>query len=442
MNVRILGLITACLGTLAGAALGQHGVSDAQNKLLARRAAEADCYRKLAEAVYGVQLGSDTFVRDFVAESDQIRTAVDAIVKGVRLGEPRYYEDGVCEIDAEVTVAKLVTDIKRIHTEHYKGRTVTTTDIENIKTRVKSNVIGVTGSGAPRPELPPDLPAGIESLLTPLPANYAPPRMMRVPGIWKNLPPQGRLMAERAARVDAMRRLLEQIKGLRLTSDTLVRDFVAESDEIRTKASGIVVGAHQVSKYLHENELIAEVTMAVPVEKVIERIKEFHSAYYKGRTVTTTDIENINRSLRRGVIEATGSGVPPERFMSRVQASGGYDAPDWFGGTIEATGQAARDQDRPAAQSRLMAERAARVDGFRNLLEQVQGLEVTSGTTVRDFIAERDEVLTQVRGAISGALSDDPQWDGDIVRVRVSIHSADVWAVIHAELRITRRHGS
>ena len=345
-------------------------------------------------------------------------------------------------MDGEVTVAKLVTDIKRIHKEHYKGHTITTTDIENIKKRVKTDVIRATGSGAPRPELPPDLPDGVANDITPLPDNYTPPRMIRVPGIWKNLPPQGRLMAERAARVDAMRRLLEQIKGLRLTSDTLVRDFVTESDEIRTRAVGIVIGAREVSKYLHADELIAEVTMAVPVEKVIERIKELHETHYHGRTVTTKDIVNIKRSVKRKLIEATGSSVPPERFLERAKSSANYDAPDWFGRTLEGIGQAARDQQRPAAQSRLMAERAARVEGFRNLLEEVQGLKIDSNTTVRDFVAEHDDVLAQLRGTISGAIADDPKWDGDIVRVRVSIHAADVWSVVHAEWQIARRHGS
>ena len=69
--------------------------TDAQNKLLAKRAAEADCYRKLAEAVYGIRINSETYVRDFVTENDEIRGAVNAIVKGVRLGKPRYYEDGI-----------------------------------------------------------------------------------------------------------------------------------------------------------------------------------------------------------------------------------------------------------------------------------------------------------------------------------------------------------
>ena len=45
-----------------------------QNKLLAKRAAEADAYRKIAECVNGLMINSSTYVRDFVAESDVIQS--------------------------------------------------------------------------------------------------------------------------------------------------------------------------------------------------------------------------------------------------------------------------------------------------------------------------------------------------------------------------------
>ena len=48
-------------------------VAEAQKKLLSKRAAEADAYRKLAEAVYGLQINSRTYVKDYVTESDEIR---------------------------------------------------------------------------------------------------------------------------------------------------------------------------------------------------------------------------------------------------------------------------------------------------------------------------------------------------------------------------------
>src|SRR3989304_2776064 len=323
-GVAVLGIIPS--------AWSQNLAPDAQNKLLAKRAAEADCYRKLAECVYGVKLTSDTYVRDFIPESDQIRSGIDTFVKGIRLGQPRYFDDGVCEVDGEVTVAKLVTTIKECHATHYKGNVVKTTDIEQIKETIKTDVIKATGSGAPRPELPPGLPPGIEEAITPLPTGYVP--TMTVPLIWKSVGPQGRLLAERAAQMDAMRRLLEQIKGLRLTSDTLVRDFITESDEIRTKADGIVVGAAQVGRpYLHQDELIVEVTMEVPVEKVITKIKELHSEYYHGNKVTTTDITNVKQSVQRDMIRATGSGVPRPEMVSRA-ASAGCAAPAGMTGMI------------------------------------------------------------------------------------------------------------
>lgn len=421
----------------AGWAWAQDPAREAQNKLLARRAAEADCYRKLAESVYGVRITSDTFVRDFVTESDEIHTAVDTFVRGIRLGPPRYYDDGTCEVDAEVTVAKLVTKVKEIHSTHYHGNKVTTTDIENIKKYLKKDVIRVTGSGAPRPDLPPDLPAGIEDVITPLPSDYVVARV--IPPIWKTVGGQGRLMAERAAEVDAMRKLLEQIKGLRLTSDTLVRDFITESDEISTRARGVVIGASVVSKYLHGDELIAEVTMEVPVEKVVTRIRELHSEYYHGNKVTTTDITNIKKTIKRNVVRATGSGVPPSRFMSRV-ASAGVEMPGWFGERIKATGQGT-DPEIGSAQGKLRAARAARLDAMRKLAEQVYGLTITSETSVRDFVTEYDDIATQVDAVLTGAVADQPVFSSDVAEVTVSLPAAEVWSVVNQHMLIIKRRG-
>jgi hypothetical protein len=418
-------------------ALAQNAQSDAQNKLLAKRAAEADCYRKLAETVYGLQLTSDTYVRDFVTESDEIRSSVDAFIKGIQLSPPRYYDDGVCEVDGEVTVAKIVTKIKELHATHYRGNRVTTTDIENIQKRVKTDVIRATGSGVPRPDLPPDLPEGIEDVLTPLPS--APPMTRYIPAIWKTVGPQGRLMAERAAEMDAMRKLLERIKGLRLTSDTLVRDFVTESDEIRTRAEGIVIGASVVGKYLHQDELIAEVTMEVPVEKIITRINELHSEHYHGNRVTKTDITNIKKRIHRETIRATGSGVPPARFLDQAR-SAGIDMPDWLGRRIKATGQGT-DPDINTAQGKLRAARAAQLDAMRNLAEQIYGLTISAETTVRDFVTENDEIDAHVDAVLAGAVSEEPVFSGDVATITVSLPAGDVWSVLHQHILVIGRRG-
>lgn len=52
-----------------------------------------------------------------------------------------------------------------------------------------------------------------------------------------------RLMAMRAARLEAMRDLTEQIHGLQLTSDTTIRDSVIRSDSLRGVVDGEIRGA-------------------------------------------------------------------------------------------------------------------------------------------------------------------------------------------------------
>lgn len=73
--------------------------SAGQQKLLAQRAATADAYRKILELIQGVQVDSETTVRNYIVESDLIRTRVQGVVQGAqRVGEPRYTPDGTVEI--------------------------------------------------------------------------------------------------------------------------------------------------------------------------------------------------------------------------------------------------------------------------------------------------------------------------------------------------------
>jgi len=76
---------------------------------------------------------------------------------------------------------------------------------------------------------------------------------------------------------------------------------------------------------------------------------------------------------------------------------------DWDKRVITARGQGAPDLTAPnPAAARIGAERAAEVDAFRNLLEMLKGVEVKSGKTVGQAMAQDAALRASVEGVVKG----------------------------------------
>ncbi len=74
---------------------------------------------------------------------------------------------------------------------------------------------------------------------------------------------------------------------------------------------------------------------------------------------------------------------------------------DWEKRTITATGQGAPDLNAPnPAAARIGAERAAQLDAFRNLLETLKGVKVSSGQSAGDRMAADAALRAQVEGVL------------------------------------------
>jgi len=76
--------------------------TQAQARILARRAAIVDAYRNLAEAVEGLQVDSETTVENLEITSDIIKTKVSAFIKGAQLVSEQQLPDGSYEVIMQI----------------------------------------------------------------------------------------------------------------------------------------------------------------------------------------------------------------------------------------------------------------------------------------------------------------------------------------------------
>ena len=389
--------------------------TEGQDKLLAKRAALVEAYRNLAEKVYGLRIDSQTYVRDYVAESDQIRTDLENFLKGAKMLSATYLADGTCEVEVEMETVVVVEELKRIkkqyaHLGHWK-----TIYFDEVVEYYKDSNIRAKGQGVARGEV-----------------NTQSNPTASIPG-WEKVTTRGRLMAERAALVDGYRNMAERIKGLRIDSETYVRDFVAESDVIRTDLDAWVNEIEPAGPYRYLPGGICEVDVETTVDEVVERLVKVREKiqYWQKVRYKTIEFKTIRDYVQEKVIRATGSGVPPAEYMSDNPVGQAKPAPSWAEGDATATGVGVPPSGVKGQEARIMAERAAKVDAIRNLTERIYGVQIDSATTIKDFVTERDEVKAEVEAFVNGAQVIDTRYlpDGS-VQVDVSANLGGAWEVI------------
>jgi hypothetical protein len=84
---------------------------------------------------------------------------------------------------------------------------------------------------------------------------------------------QAQLMATRGAIVVAQRNLLETIQGVRIVSETTVKDFITEGDYVYSRLDGICKGAEMLGEPVIKNGIV-EVTMQIPIYKPANNSKD------------------------------------------------------------------------------------------------------------------------------------------------------------------------
>lgn len=103
---------------------------------------------------------------------------------------------------------------------------------------------------------------------------------------------------------------------------------------------------------------------------------------------------------------ASGSAEPIVDKLEHAQI-------DWTAGVVLATGSGAPNLELPnVAAVRLAAERAAKLDAYRHVLEALEGVRVTVDETGRERM-RRPEIRAQVEGIVRGCKAQDTRYYSD-----------------------------
>lgn len=222
------------------------------------RAAELDATRILAERIMGIALEGNTTVKDLATADDTVKGSLAATLKGVKtVGKPTYHDDGRVEVIRAV-----------------KTRTL----VESLVTKLGSKSSKVVQE---------TITAEIDAL-----GNAA------MPGSDGH----ARVMSKRAGELDVYRRLSERVAGVQITSDSTMKDFAVQNDEIKAAFSNCIKSAEITGiSYLDDNS--AEVTATLKIGPLVRLITKTVAA--DGKVLKTEE------KTEQLTLEETGVGAPP-----------------------------------------------------------------------------------------------------------------------------------
>ena len=265
-----------------------------RERLKATRAAELDADRLLAERIYGLQVDSETTVQDLAAGDDKIAGAVSATLVGsITTEAPEYLPDGRVQVVRAVKIREVIDTLNRVikGKRLEDGSLVTTSDNTKTNRTTNDKIIDVMGNAA-------------------LPGSEG----------------HQKIMAKRAAEMDAYRRLAGRMMGVKIDGNTTVRDFALEHDEILASLSQVLKAATPTAVKFNKSDGSCAVTMEIKTQDIIRTTRRF----LKG-TITKTEIKD---EVEEKTFSETGMGamrdVAQGDAPSGGSASGGSKSEPFF----------------------------------------------------------------------------------------------------------------
>ncbi len=163
----------------------------------------------------------------------------------------------------------------------------------------------------------------------------------------------------RVARADALRKILETVEGMSLTSETTVQDFLLENDTIQTEVRGICRNFREVGEPVYLSDGSLELTVEMLVGSDLQGALLGALPFQDGTPVPIqySDLDPANSIYTGLVVDCTGLDLRPA-LAPRILSESGEELygnawvnRDWalkngLVGYVKSVDQAKQNQDR------------------------------------------------------------------------------------------------
>ncbi len=404
-------VFVAVLLVFQAVAAAAAGYTPAQTEALAVRMAQVDAVNRLTEMVLGVRLASGETVREALGAGSRKEIALRVFLRSARMvGPARVYSDGVAEVDVQAPADAVAEEVGSL-----TGRP------DAARAAMASLVVGpVTAnlSASGRGTAPPDLLSEAVQRIVAAPRDELP---AMYPAGWRRVTAAGRVLAARAARIDAYDRMAERLRGILLGRTETVADLADASAGARAAFDAYVRSLPVADAPRFMPDRIAEVQVQAPVAGLIEFLKHLRGLH-GAAAVTEERLDRLSVQIKSERIAVTGRGMPPPdaiRARSTAEAAGGAALPDWATEALEAVGTAdLRPRVDDAGRGRLLAVRSAKARAQAALEKRVDAIALDGGTTVREraardpvFRRDLETFLDSARTVAGRSLRDGRAWE-------------------------------
>lgn len=192
-------------------------------------------------------------------------------------------------------------------------------------------------------------------------------RVVRAKGIGMPSDKGGRAGQLLVARADALRKILETVEGMTLTSETTAQDYMLESDRIRTEVRGICRNFREVGDPVYLSDGSLELTVEMLVGPELSSVLLGDRAFQDGTPVPIqySDLDPATSIYTGLVVDCSGLGLRPamaprilsdsgEEIFGRAWVDRDWALKNGMVGYVKTVDQARQNQDRVGSRPLLV----------------------------------------------------------------------------------------